>query len=67
MLGGLSVSVGARIIEEGEWRLRKAAGLVKLLALEPGHRMHPSGLGARPRGTPRSTKGGLGEGGWDSE
>src|SRR5215217_632805 len=40
MLGGFSVSVGARTIEEGEWRLRKAAGLVKLLALEPGHRMH---------------------------
>src|SRR5215217_8425372 len=40
MLGGFSVSVGAKIIEEGEWRLRKAAGLVKLLALEPGHRMH---------------------------
>src|SRR5215217_5511229 len=40
MLGGFSVSVGARTIEEGGWRLRKAAGLVKLLALEPGHRMH---------------------------
>src|SRR5215217_3370975 len=40
MLGGFSVSVGAKIIKEGEWRLRKAAGLVKLLALEPGHRMH---------------------------
>src|SRR5215212_2532500 len=40
VLGGFSVSVGARTIEEGEWRLRKAAGLVKLLALEPGHRMH---------------------------
>src|SRR5215217_4647793 len=40
MLGAFSVSVGARTIEEGEWRLRKAAGLVKLLALEPGHRTH---------------------------
>src|SRR5215212_3792542 len=40
MLGGFSVSVGASTIKEGEWRLRKAAGLVKLLALEPGHRMH---------------------------
>src|SRR5215208_4123936 len=40
MLGGFSVSVGASTIEEGEWRLRKAAGLLKLLALEPGHRMH---------------------------
>src|SRR5215212_10216663 len=40
MLGGFSVSVGAVSLEKREWRLRKAAGLVKLLALEPGHRMH---------------------------
>jgi predicted ATPase/DNA-binding SARP family transcriptional activator/DNA-binding NarL/FixJ family response regulator len=41
MLGGFSVSVGARTIEEdGGWRLRKAASLVKLLALEDGHRLH---------------------------
>jgi predicted ATPase/DNA-binding SARP family transcriptional activator/DNA-binding CsgD family transcriptional regulator len=40
MLGGFSVSVGHRNIEEKEWRLRKAAALVKLLTLEPGHRMH---------------------------
>jgi predicted ATPase/DNA-binding SARP family transcriptional activator/DNA-binding CsgD family transcriptional regulator len=40
MLGGFTVSVGARTIEEGEWRLRKAAGLVKLLALQPAHRLH---------------------------
>jgi predicted ATPase/DNA-binding SARP family transcriptional activator/DNA-binding CsgD family transcriptional regulator len=40
LLGGFSVSVGHRTIEEGKWRLRKAAGLVKLLALEPGHTMH---------------------------
>ena len=40
MLGGFSVSVGARDIQEGRWRLRKAAGLVKLLALAPNHRMH---------------------------
>jgi len=44
MLGGFSVSVGAKTIEESEWRLRKAAGLVKLLALEPGHRMRPEQL-----------------------
>ncbi len=36
MFGGFLVSVGSRTIEEGEWRLRKAASLVKLLALEPG-------------------------------
>jgi predicted ATPase/DNA-binding SARP family transcriptional activator len=40
MLGGFSVCVGTRAIEEGEWRLRKAASLVKLLALTPGHRLH---------------------------
>ena len=40
MLGGFRVSVGSRIVEEKKWRLKKAASLVKLLALEPGHRMH---------------------------
>jgi DNA-binding SARP family transcriptional activator len=40
LLGGFSVSVGLRSIEEGQWRLKKAASLIKLLALEPGHRLH---------------------------
>jgi predicted ATPase/DNA-binding SARP family transcriptional activator/DNA-binding CsgD family transcriptional regulator len=40
LLGGFQVSVGARTIEEGAWRLRKAASLVKLLALAPEHRLH---------------------------
>lgn len=40
MLGGFRVSVGSRTIEEDDWRLRKAAGLVKLLALAPRHRLH---------------------------
>jgi two-component SAPR family response regulator len=40
LLGGFWVSVGQRSIGEDEWRLRKGAGLIKLLALEPGHRMH---------------------------
>ena len=40
LLGGFSVSVGSRTIQEGVWRLRKAAALVKLLALAPGHRLH---------------------------
>ena len=40
MLGGFSVSVGPRILEEGAWRLRKAAKLVKILALTPRHRIH---------------------------
>ena len=40
MLGGFSLSVGLRTIEQDEWSLRKAAGLVKLLALAPGHSLH---------------------------
>src|SRR3712207_5313292 len=40
LLGGFKVSVGSRTIERSEWRLRKAAILVKLLALSPGHRLH---------------------------
>jgi predicted ATPase/DNA-binding SARP family transcriptional activator/DNA-binding CsgD family transcriptional regulator/Flp pilus assembly protein TadD len=40
LLGGFSVSVGPRTIEESAWRLRKSASLVKLLALSSGHRMH---------------------------
>src|SRR5919112_1659190 len=40
LLGGFRVSVGSRTIPQDAWRLRKAATLVKLLALAPGHRMH---------------------------
>jgi predicted ATPase/DNA-binding SARP family transcriptional activator/DNA-binding CsgD family transcriptional regulator len=40
LLGGFRVSVGSRTIEASGWRLKKAAGLVKLLALAPGHRLH---------------------------
>src|ERR687886_1677557 len=41
LLGGFWVSVGAkRTIEEQDWRLKKAAGLVKLLALAPRHQLH---------------------------
>jgi hypothetical protein len=40
LLGGFQVSVGARRIEQSEWRLKKAIALVKLLALAPGHRLH---------------------------
>ncbi len=40
LLGGFRVSVGDRTVEEGAWRLRKAASLVKLLALAPRHRLH---------------------------
>ena len=40
LLGGFRVSVGSTTIPKDAWRLRKAATLVKLLALAPGHRMH---------------------------
>ncbi len=40
LLGGFRVLVGPRVIEEEEWRLRKAGSLVKLLALAEGHRLH---------------------------
>ena len=40
MLGGFRVSVGLRMIEGREWRLKKAASLVKLLALAPDHWLH---------------------------
>ena len=40
LLGRFRVSVGARTIEEDEWKLRKATSLVKMLALEPDHRLH---------------------------
>ena len=40
LLGGFSASIGTRTIGEDEWRLKKAGDLVKLLALQPGHRVH---------------------------
>lgn len=40
LLGGFRISVGTRTIEEDAWHLRKAANLVKLLALAPGHLLH---------------------------
>ena len=40
LLGGFSVAVGDRKVDQSAWRLRKAASLVKLLALAPGHRLH---------------------------
>ncbi len=40
LLGGFSVSVGARAIADGEWRLRRVKSLIKLLALAPKHRLH---------------------------
>jgi predicted ATPase/DNA-binding SARP family transcriptional activator/DNA-binding CsgD family transcriptional regulator len=40
LLGGFRVSVDKWEIGHDRWRLRKAVGLVKLLALAPGHRLH---------------------------
>ena len=39
LLGGFRVEVGARVIADSDWRLQKARGLVKLLALAPHHRL----------------------------
>ena len=40
LLGGFRVSVGDRTVRQDSWRMRKAASLVKLLALAPGHHLH---------------------------
>jgi predicted ATPase/DNA-binding SARP family transcriptional activator/DNA-binding CsgD family transcriptional regulator len=40
LLGDFVVSMGDRTISEDDWRLRKAASVIKLLALAPGHRLH---------------------------
>jgi len=40
LLGGFRVSVGNETIGESSWRLRKAASLVKLLALARDHQLH---------------------------
>ena len=35
LIGGFRFSVGSSTVEENRWRLKKAARLVKLLALAP--------------------------------
>jgi predicted ATPase/DNA-binding SARP family transcriptional activator/Tfp pilus assembly protein PilF len=40
VLGGFSVTVDGRRIERDAWRKRRAANLVKVLALAPNHRLH---------------------------
>lgn len=40
LLGGFGVLVNNREIPDDAWRLRKARNLIKLLALEPDHRLH---------------------------
>jgi DNA-binding SARP family transcriptional activator len=39
LLGGFGVTIGGVPVPEAAWRLQKAKGLVKLLALAPGHRL----------------------------
>src|SRR3954469_18790846 len=39
LLGGFAVAVDARPVASAAWRHRRAADLVKLLALAPGHRL----------------------------
>ena len=40
LLADFRVRVVSRLIEGGRWRQRRAASLIKLLALAPGHRLH---------------------------
>src|SRR5205823_10486640 len=40
LLGRFRVSVGERVVDDDAWRLRKAAAIVKLLALAPEQRLH---------------------------
>lgn len=40
LLAGFRITVEARAIQDNEWRLRKAASLVKMLTLAQGHRLH---------------------------
>jgi DNA-binding SARP family transcriptional activator len=40
LLGGFGVYVGVRPVPGRSWRLKKAATLIKLLALAEGHRLH---------------------------
>src|SRR5215213_11701657 len=40
LLGGFETRVSAQIVPSTVWRQRRAAAIVKLLALESGHRLH---------------------------
>jgi predicted ATPase/DNA-binding SARP family transcriptional activator len=40
LLGGFETRIGAQRVPSRVWRQRRAAAIVKLLALEPGHRLH---------------------------
>jgi predicted ATPase/DNA-binding SARP family transcriptional activator len=40
LLGDFKVSIGQRTVGGDAWRLKRAAALIKLVALSPGHRLH---------------------------
>ena len=40
LLGGFRVANGDLVVPDAVWRQKRAAAIVKLLALEPGHRLH---------------------------
>ncbi|MGH2617289.1 MAG: AfsR/SARP family transcriptional regulator, partial [Thermomicrobiales bacterium] len=40
LLGGFEIRVGGQLVPATVWRQRRAAAILKLLALEPGHRLH---------------------------
>src|SRR3954469_24140073 len=40
LLGGFRVLVNGQPVPESAWRQKRAAAVVKLLALEPAHRLH---------------------------
>ena len=40
LLGGFQVAVGGQAVPETVWRQKRAAAVVKLLALAPAHRLH---------------------------
>jgi DNA-binding SARP family transcriptional activator len=44
LLGGFRVLVDGHVVGDCGWRHRKAVALIKLLALEPGHRLHREAL-----------------------
>lgn len=40
LLGGFTITIGDRVITESGFRVRNAAHLIKILALEPSHALH---------------------------
>src|SRR5215213_5050375 len=40
LLGGFETRIGAQIVPSTVWRQRRPAAIVKILALESGHRLH---------------------------